>query len=105
MPAYCLFDLMAITDPAVMAEYRRQIRANVEAFGGRYLVSGGTCETVEGEWALTYPVLLEFPTLTDAHRWYRSPEYAPLLAQRLAATRSRAVFMESPTNEFVRDNR
>ena len=33
------------------------------------------------------PVILEFPTLEDAKRWYDSEEYRPLKALRLGAAR------------------
>ncbi|MEV0248072.1 DUF1330 domain-containing protein [Nocardia sp. NPDC050712] len=32
-------------------------------------------DPVEGDRTLTYPVLIEFPDLTTAHRWYDVPEY------------------------------
>jgi uncharacterized protein (DUF1330 family) len=45
--------------------------------------------------SLTCPrVIIEFPTLEQAHKWYDSTEYAPLLKLRLEATRGTAVFIE-----------
>jgi uncharacterized protein (DUF1330 family) len=94
MAAYCFFDLLEITDPAKMDEYRKHVRATVEKYGGRYLVRGGKFDLVEGKWKPVFPVLLEFPNLAQAHRWYNSEEYRDLKALRLDATRSNAVFME-----------
>ena len=45
------------------------------------------------------PVLIEFPSLAEAHAWYESDEYAPLLKLRLAA--AHAVFMETDLHDFV----
>jgi uncharacterized protein (DUF1330 family) len=39
-------------------------------------------------------VLIEFPSLKQAHRWYNSEEYRELKELRLAATRGYAVFIE-----------
>jgi uncharacterized protein (DUF1330 family) len=39
-------------------------------------------------------VLIEFPDLETAHRWYDSEEYRELKALRLAATKGNAVFIE-----------
>ena len=65
-----------------------------EKFGGRYLALGGPFDIVEGDWRPVFPVIIEFPTLEQAHRWYDSPEYRELKALRLAATKCNAVFIE-----------
>lgn len=49
---------------------------------------------MEGDWTPKRLVLLEFPSLEQAHRFYDSPEYAPLLALRKKATRSKLLFLE-----------
>ena len=94
MAAYCFFDVHEITDPNKMAKYRAGVLATVEKYGGRYLTVGGQCDVVEGDWRPTFPVILEFPSLEQAHRWYDSEEYRDLKALRLAATRGNAVFIE-----------
>ena len=66
-------------------------------YGGRYLIAGGKCDVVEGTWRPTFPVMLEFPSLEQAHRWYNSPEYRPLLELRLQGARGHAVFIEGRT--------
>ena len=38
--------------------------------------------------------LLEFPSMDAARRWYDSPEYAPLLAMRLKASKANLVIVE-----------
>lgn len=97
MSAYCLFDVLEITDAGKMDAYRAAVLATVEKYGGRYIVIGGPFEVVEGHWRPTFPVMIEFPTPEAARRWYDSPEYAPLKALRHAATRGNAVFFASPT--------
>ena len=66
----------------------------VEKFGGRYLVIGGKFDVVEGDWRPTVPVVIEFPSLEQAHRWYDSEEYRELKALRMAATETNFVFVE-----------
>jgi uncharacterized protein (DUF1330 family) len=94
MAGYYFVDVLEITDEAKIGRYREGVFATVEKYGGRYVVLGGKHEVVEGTWRPTFPVLLEFPSLEQAKRWYASPEYAPLLELRLAASRSNAVFFE-----------
>jgi len=94
MPAYFLVDLLEVRDAAKLEEYKQQVGAVVEKFGGRYLIVGGAPEVVEGAWRPTFPVLIEFPSREQARRWYGSEEYRPLKALRLAASRANAVFLD-----------
>jgi uncharacterized protein (DUF1330 family) len=94
MPAYCFFDILAVTDQQKLAKYREGVFATVEQYGGRYLVLGGKTEIVEGSWRPVTPVIIEFPSIEQARMWYDSAEYAPLLKLRLEATRGNAVFIE-----------
>ena len=71
-----------ITDPDTFAKYSAQVPGVVEQFGGRYLVRGGKFETLEGEWDVGRLVILEFPSMEHLHRFYNSPEYAPLIKLR-----------------------
>jgi uncharacterized protein (DUF1330 family) len=50
---------------------------------------------VIGEIEITDPaVLLEFPSYEQTLKWYRSPEYAPLITLRQKASRGRLVLAE-----------
>ena len=93
MAAYYLVDVREVKDAAKMEEYKAQVTPVVEKFGGRYLVIGGPCEVVEGSYQPVFPVMIQFPSMDDAHRWYDSEEYRELKRLRLAATISNAVFM------------
>lgn len=47
MPAYIIVDI-EVTDPAAFEEYRKQVPATVQKYGGRFLVRGGAMEVLEG---------------------------------------------------------
>ena len=49
---------------------------------------------MEGQRRPVFPVLIEFLSLEQAHRWYDLEEYHELKALRVAATRGNAVFIE-----------
>src|SRR5262245_29076191 len=49
MTAY-LIALETIHDEAMFAEYRKQVVATVEAFGGRFIARGGKLTVLEGQW-------------------------------------------------------
>lgn len=103
MAAYCFFDIRDVTDPQKLAAYKDSVLATVQQYNGRYLLLGGPCDSVEGSWQPVTPVLIRFPSLAQAYRWYNSPEYEPLKVLRLAATSGDAVFMESVPSDFVAD--
>jgi uncharacterized protein (DUF1330 family) len=81
MAAYLIADI-EVTNPAGYDEYRRQVPATVEKYGGRFVVRGGASETLEGDWGPKRVVVLEFPTMDALKRWYNSAEYKPLIALR-----------------------
>ncbi len=94
MPAYFFVDIREVRDAAKMEEYRSRVTPVVERFGGRYLVVRGPFQVVEGKWEPVFPVLVEFPSMTEARRWYDSEDYRPLKKLRLEATSGNGVFFE-----------
>ena len=94
MAAYYFVDVFEVTNQAKLEKYREGVFATVELYGGRYVVLGGECEVVEGDWRPTFPVMIEFPSVEQAKRWYASQEYEPLLKLRLESTRGNALFIE-----------
>jgi uncharacterized protein (DUF1330 family) len=94
MSAFFLFENLGVHDDAAFAAYLRRVPATVARHGGRYRVRDGRVEIVEGARTLTAPVLIEFPRIDDARRWYHSDEYRPLKVMRLAALRSTGVLVE-----------
>jgi uncharacterized protein (DUF1330 family) len=95
MAAYCLFDNVEVNDPAKLEQYAAGVLPIVERYGGRYVLMGGKCDVVEGQWRPTYPVMIEFPSLEQAYAWYNSEEYREFKELRLSAGKYNAVFMES----------
>ena len=92
MPAY-LVAYVDVHDPAAFEEYRTRVVPVIEAFGGRYLVRGGTLERLEGSEKRRL-VVLEFPSMDAARSFYHSPAYAPVLQQRLSSAVSDVVLVE-----------
>jgi uncharacterized protein (DUF1330 family) len=79
-----------VTDPAKFDEYRQKVAPLIAPFGGRDLVRGGDVRHLEGSLPIRRLVVLEFPTIEAAQRFY-SAEYQPVLKIRLASTRSDVV--------------
>jgi uncharacterized protein (DUF1330 family) len=93
MAAYVIGDI-EITDRAAFQEYRNRVGATVEQYGGKFVVRGGRVNPKEGDWQPRLVVMLEFPSLEQAERWYNSPEYQPLIAIRENAARTQLIIAE-----------
>jgi len=93
MAAYLIAEV-DVHDAALFEEYRKLVPATIARHGGKYVVRGGATETLEGGWTPKRIVVLEFPSMDQARKWYSSSDYAPALALRLKAANSKAILVE-----------
>ena len=93
MAAYLIANV-DVKDVATFEDYRTQVPATIAKHGGRYLVRGGRVERLEGTWNPTRLVVLEFPSMEQARRWYDSEDYRGPKALRMKCTLTDAVFVE-----------
>jgi len=93
MPATVVVDI-DVHDPEGYEEYKRLAPPAVAACGGMYLVRGGKLEVLEGEWAPSRLVILEFPGVEHARKWLESEEYRPARALRHKTARTNMVVAE-----------
>jgi len=75
MPAYIIVEI-EINDPVGYEEYKKRAGATVAQYGGKYIVRGGACETLEGDWKPKRIVVLQFENMERAKAWLNCPEYA-----------------------------
>jgi uncharacterized protein (DUF1330 family) len=93
MPAYVIADV-EVVNAERYADYSAQVQATLEPYGGRFLVRGGATETIEGDWLPRRLVIIEFPSIDAAHRWYESPEYQAILGIRHEAATARLILAD-----------
>lgn len=93
MPAYIIAEIDA-TDPVKMEEYRKRSPVAIAAHQGKFIARGGTVAPLEGGWTPSRIVLIEFPTLEHAKRFYASPEYAHAKEARKGAGTMRVIAVE-----------
>jgi len=93
MPAYFIVDVN-IKDTKDYDTYKQGAAASIAQYGGRYLVRGGQHEVLEGTWQPTRLVVLEFPSMEVAKRWYASAEYEKVKPIRLQNAVSDMVLVE-----------
>ena len=93
MPAYVIVET-DIRDPEQYDRYRAASPAAVAAGGGRFVARGGELAVLEGDWHPSRIVILEFPDLETAKRWYESPQYQEAKSLREGAASLRMVAVE-----------
>ncbi len=93
MAAYVLAEI-EITNPEGYKQYTAQVPATIARYGGRFLTRGGAVEALEGEWPARRRVLIEFPSMDVARKWWSSTEYAGPKAMRQANSNARLLLLE-----------
>jgi len=83
MAAGYIIAYVDVTDPQQYEHYKVLSSRAIDVHGAEVLVRGGDPGQLEGDWAPTRVVVLKFPSVTAARKFYDSEEY-------LAARRSRA---------------
>lgn len=93
MAAYIIAEVQ-VTNPERYEEYRRQVGATIEAYGGRFKVRGGTSEGLEGDAPRGRLVVVEFDSYEQAKAWYDSEEYAGPKALRQETSTGRLILVD-----------
>lgn len=81
MPKAYVVARITVTDQEAYAEYVKAATEAIRKYGGRPLARGGAHLALEGE-ARPRNVILEFESLDQAERYYRSPEYQAAIKLR-----------------------
>src|SRR5450631_3965906 len=90
MPAYVIVEV-STHDPKEMEEYRKLTPATIAAFNGKFIVRGGQTIPLEGDWKPERIVVLEFPSVEDANKWWNSEIYAEAKAIRQRAGNTKMI--------------
>lgn len=93
MTAY-LVAAVDVEDPGAYAAYRERVPAILAAFGGRYLVRGGTQTVLEGTWPGGRTVVIAFLDRASAEAVYMSDAYRQILPIRQGASTGALVIVD-----------
>jgi uncharacterized protein (DUF1330 family) len=93
MAAYIIVDL-EVTEPIEYEEYKKRAAATVEQYGGKYIVRGGKCETLEGGWHPQRIVVLQFESMERAKEWLNCAEYAEPRKMRHRTAKTRMIVVD-----------
>lgn len=81
MPAY-IIGRVDVEDVNLIKGYQTATPLVIEQYGGKLIVRGGDVTTLEGPIESRRIVVMEFPSIEHARRFYHSPEYAAAKALR-----------------------
>jgi uncharacterized protein (DUF1330 family) len=95
MKAYVIA-VETVHDEAMFATYRQQVMPTIEAFGGRFVVRGGTLTVLEGDWPHRRTVVIEFPSRDAAEGWYGSGAYQKVIDLRKNSSDGALVIVDGP---------
>ena len=84
-----------ISNPERYAEYAKLAPDIVTKYGGRYLARAGRTLTLEGPPARSRVVVIEFPSVDAAQRFYSSPEYTAARKLRDGSATAQFVVVEA----------
>ena len=84
-----------ISNPERYADYAKLAPDIVTQYGGRYLARGGRSLTLEGPPARSRVVVIEFPSVEAAQRFYNSPEYTAARKLREGSATAQFVVVEA----------
>ena len=93
MSAYVIANV-TVKDPVRYEDYRRLVTPTLAKYGGRFIARGGRIEVLEGDWRPNRLVLLEFPSMEQAHAWWSSPEYTEAKLIRQATSEGTLLVLE-----------
>ena len=82
-----------VHDATTYERYKELAPPSIAAYGGRYLARGGATTVLEGSWSPARFVILEFPSVEQAQRWWDSPEYAEAKAMRQSSAHTQMLLV------------
>lgn len=91
MSAFAVGHLTRVEMGPAIVDYLKGIDATLAPFGGKFRVHGDPVELLEGEFRGDL-IVIEFPDMETARKWYASPAYQAILPLRTAHA-SGAVFL------------
>ena len=83
-----------VKNPQQYEEYRRLSTIAMKAHGTEVCVRGGQIHVLEGDWAPDRLVLLKFPSVEQARKFYDSTEYGAARKAREGIAVMRMVLVE-----------
>ncbi len=102
MPAYLINHLRipnGVPKPDSLV-YLEKVEATFKPYGGKWLALDAEVQVMEGAWPGS-TVLMEFPDMATAQRWYHSPEYQEIIRLRTDNSISDLILVDPVGPDFT----
>ena len=93
--AYAIVTIPKILDEQAFQKYASALRGILKNYEGRWVAIEEQPVLKAGAWPYIKTVMIEFPTLDHAQRWYESPEYREIIPVRERAFHPNIVLVRS----------
>ena len=93
MPAYIIVDVTVLNNEEYEG-YKKLTPGSLAAYGGKFIVRGGSTECLEGDWHPERIVVLQFDDTKRAKEWWSSVEYAPAKEIRQRNAKTKMILVE-----------
>jgi uncharacterized protein (DUF1330 family) len=93
MAAYVIVEI-EVLNAETYETYKQMVPASLANFQGKFLVRGGSTESLEGDWSPKRFVMLEFPSFDLAKSWWASSDYAKAKKVRQASANTKMIVVE-----------
>jgi uncharacterized protein (DUF1330 family) len=94
MAAYLISICRSVTDRRRLEDYWAHAASSFEGYSVKPLVAYTPFEALEGEAGAKGVVLVEFPSMDVARRWYTSAAYQEVKQRRLGAAEFELILVE-----------
>lgn len=94
MPSAYILANVDVKNPAQYEEYKRLSTIAMKAHGAEVCIRGGKVDVLEGDWNPGRMVLLKFPSVDQARKFYDSTEYGAARKAREGIAVMRMVLVE-----------
>ena len=94
MPSAYVIANVDVTDPVQYEQYKKLSSIAMKVHGAEICIRGGKVEVLEGDWNPARFVMLKFPSVEAAHKFYESPEYKAAKQAREGAANMRMIIVE-----------
>ena len=93
---YVVVTIKKITDLEAFREYAVRAQPMVERHGGKYVAVAKVPDVRSGEWPFARTIIVAYPNVAAARKFYDSPEYREIIPIRMRAIDAHIVIVRDP---------
>ena len=93
---YVVVTIKRVLDLDAFRDYATRVAPIIERHGGKYVAVDKAPDVRSGEWPFSRTVIVAYPDVASARRWYDSPEYQEIIPIRRRAIDANIVLVRDP---------